>query len=81
MVIDTSAVLAILFNEPDAEHFESALEADPTRLMSAASLLETAIVADRNNSECPLFSISLPIYSSFSSDLVFRRASTDITHM
>ena len=39
MVIDTSAVLAILFNEPDAEHFESALEADPTRLMSAASLL------------------------------------------
>ena len=46
MVIDTSAVLAILFNEPDAEHFESALEADPTRLMSAASLLETAIVVE-----------------------------------
>jgi ribonuclease VapC len=46
MVIDTSALLAILFNEPDAEHFEAALEADPTRLMSAASVLETGIVVD-----------------------------------
>jgi len=46
MVIDTSALLAILFNEPDAEHFELALEADPIRLMSAASLLETAIVVE-----------------------------------
>ena len=46
MVIDTSALLAILFNEPEAEHFEAALDADPTRLMSAASLLETAIVVE-----------------------------------
>lgn len=46
MVIDTSALLAILFNEPDAEHFELALEADPIRLLSTASLLETAIVVE-----------------------------------
>ena len=46
MVIDTSALLAILFNEPDAEHFELALEADPVRLISTASLLETAIVVE-----------------------------------
>jgi ribonuclease VapC len=46
MVIDTSALLAILFNESDAEYFESALDADTTRLISAASLLETAIVVD-----------------------------------
>ena len=43
MVIDTSVVIAILFNEPDATAFEVALEADPNRLMSAASVLETAI--------------------------------------
>jgi ribonuclease VapC len=46
MVIDTSAIVAILFNEPDAEYFESALVSDPTRLMSAASVLETAIVVE-----------------------------------
>lgn len=46
MVIDSAALLAILFNEPEAEHFEAALEVDPTRLLSAASFLETAIVRD-----------------------------------
>jgi ribonuclease VapC len=46
MVIDTSALLTILFNEPEAESFEVALESDQTRLMSAASLLETSIVVE-----------------------------------
>lgn len=46
IVIDTSAVLAILFNEPDAERFESALVSDPNRLMSAASVLEASIVVE-----------------------------------
>jgi ribonuclease VapC len=46
MVIDTSALLAILFNEPDAEHFELALATDPVRLISAASVLEAAIVVE-----------------------------------
>ena len=44
MVIDPSALLTIFFNEPDAPAFELAIEADPKRLISAASLLETAIV-------------------------------------
>ena len=44
--IDTSALLAILFNESDAERFELALEADPIRLLSTTSLLETAIVVE-----------------------------------
>lgn len=46
MVIDTSAILAILFNEPDAEYFEAAVAADLTRLMSTASVLETSIVVE-----------------------------------
>jgi ribonuclease VapC len=45
MVIDTSALIAILANQPDAELFEAAIDADPVRLVSAASVLETAIVA------------------------------------
>jgi len=46
MVIDSSAVIAILCNEPDAEHFVTAIEDDSIRLMSAASLLETSIVIE-----------------------------------
>ena len=44
MVIDTSALVAILFGEPEADTFATLIEADPVRLMSAASALETSIV-------------------------------------
>ncbi len=46
MVLDTSAILAILLNEPEAPAFRLAIEADPVRLLSAANLLETAIVIE-----------------------------------
>jgi ribonuclease VapC len=46
MVIDTSAVLAILLGEPEQRRFNEKIEADPVRLMSAASYLEAAIVID-----------------------------------
>jgi ribonuclease VapC len=46
MVIDTSALIAMLNDEPEAERFEAVVEADHVRLMSAASYLETAIVIE-----------------------------------
>ena len=46
MVLDTSALLAVLLNEPEAVAFRLAIEADPVRLLSAASLVETAIVIE-----------------------------------
>ena len=46
MVIDTSALVAMLSDEPEAERFEAAVEADSARLMSTASYLETAIVIE-----------------------------------
>ena len=46
MVLDTSALLAVLLNEPEASAFRLAIEADPLRLLSAASLVETAIVIE-----------------------------------
>lgn len=46
MVIDTSALVAMLNDEPEAESFEIAVEGDPVRLMSTASYLETAIVIE-----------------------------------
>ena len=46
MVIDTSAVAAILFDEPDAAVLEGKIADDPVRLMSAATLLEATIVVE-----------------------------------
>jgi len=46
MVVDTSALVAILFQEPDARLYAECLEADPVRLISAANWLETQIVVN-----------------------------------
>lgn len=46
MIIDSSAILAILKNEAEAELFSEAIEAAPTVRISAASYLETSIVVD-----------------------------------
>ena len=51
MVIDTSAIVAMLTDEPDAERFEAAVEADHVRLMSTASYLEAAIVVETRYGE------------------------------
>ena len=51
MVLDTSALLALLFDEPEAESFRIALEADESRLVSAATLLEAAVVIEARKGE------------------------------
>lgn len=51
MVIDTSAVLAVLLSEPEAERFAAAIDADPKRLISAVSALEAAIVIEARKGE------------------------------
>lgn len=51
MVIDTSAMVAMLGDEPDAERFEAAIEDDTVLLMSTASYVETATVIERRFGE------------------------------
>src|SRR5262245_1453784 len=51
MVLDTSALLALLLDEPEAEEFRTAVEEDTTRLVSAATLLETALVIEARKGE------------------------------
>lgn len=51
MVLDTSAILAILLNEPEIEAFSAAIEQDPVRLLSAASLVEAAMVVESRYGE------------------------------
>ena len=51
MILDTSALLAILLNEPDAGRFAEAMEAAPILRLSAASYVEAAIYVERNGDE------------------------------
>jgi ribonuclease VapC len=46
MVVDTSALLAVLFREADHGPLEARLLAEPQPLMSAGTLLECAIVVE-----------------------------------
>jgi len=46
MVIDTSAVIAILFGEQETELFVRALVDDPKKMISAFNALESAIVIE-----------------------------------
>ncbi|MBI2943803.1 MAG: type II toxin-antitoxin system VapC family toxin [Candidatus Wallbacteria bacterium] len=46
MILDTSALVAILRNEPDAETFARAIEISDVRRISAASYVESGAVID-----------------------------------
>jgi ribonuclease VapC len=49
IVVDTSALMAIILDEADAEKCSKVLEAEKTVLISAATLAEALIVARRRN--------------------------------
>jgi ribonuclease VapC len=60
MVIDTSAIVAIALNEPDATSLEQRIADDPVRLISAVTVLEAAMViqtrlGERGGSEFDLW--------------------------
>ena len=51
MVIDSSALIAILCDEPERYSFNRKIEADSRRLISTASVLETSIVLENRYGE------------------------------
>ncbi len=51
MTIDTSAVLAILQDEPERAEFVSLIENAPRKVMSAVSVLEAAMVLEGRSGE------------------------------
>jgi ribonuclease VapC len=46
VIIDSSALVAILFAEPDAHRFAQAIEHAPVRRISAVNYVEIAVVVD-----------------------------------
>lgn len=59
MVIDTSAILAILNKEPEAEQFAEAIEKDSTRLISSGTALEVSIVVRKKKGEAGIIELDL----------------------
>ncbi|WFU07362.1 type II toxin-antitoxin system VapC family toxin (plasmid) [Rhizobium sp. CB3171] len=59
MVIDTSAIVAMLRNEPEMERLEKALVADPIRLVPATCVLEARMVLVSRRGEHALAEIDL----------------------
>jgi len=53
VIVDTSALIAILFDEPDAASFSQSIYGARQRRISAASFFEAAIVVDRARSPVP----------------------------
>jgi ribonuclease VapC len=62
MVIDTSALVALLSNEPDALRIAQAIEAASVRLVSAATFLETSIVIESKKGEAGGRELELLLY-------------------
>jgi ribonuclease VapC len=48
LIVDTSAIIAILRDEPDADRYASALAQAAEVLISAGTYIETAVVIDSN---------------------------------
>lgn len=68
MVIDTSALVAVLFDEVERSAYARAIAADPRRLVSAATVLESTIVLESRRGEA----------AGRELDLLLHRMSADI---
>lgn len=64
MVIDTSALVAILNREPEAQSFIDAIAADSRRLISAATLQETVVVIASRYGEAGLRELDLFLHKA-----------------
>ena len=62
MVIDSSAIIAVLLNEANAAHIAHAIEASSQRLLSAANLLEASIVIESRKGEAGGRELDLLLY-------------------
>jgi len=78
MVIDTSALVAILGDEPERRAFNEAIEAADSRLMSAASFVEASIVIEARYGAAGLRDLDLFVDRSAISMVAFDAAQAHI---
>jgi ribonuclease VapC len=51
MVLDTSAIVAVLFDEPERDEFVQKIATAPRRLVSVGTLIESSIVVESRRGE------------------------------
>jgi ribonuclease VapC len=78
MVIDTSAIAAILFDEPERANFIEKIEAAQTRLISAPTLLECSIVVESRKGTLGRAELELFVYEAELNIVAFDRAQMDL---
>lgn len=81
MVIDTSAIAAILFDEPERVRFNRKIEADDVRLISAATLVETAFVMEARKGELGRSELDLFVYEAGLDIMAFDAAQADLARL
>ncbi len=64
MVIDTSAIIAILNLEPEATIFANALASDSVRLISMVTALETSIIVKARKEEAGIRELEFFLYKA-----------------
>jgi ribonuclease VapC len=78
VILDTSALFAILADEWEAPFFEELIEADPVRLLSAGSLLETAIVVEARYGEAGARELDLLLHAAQVDVVAVNREQSEI---
>jgi ribonuclease VapC len=78
MVLDSSAIIAILLKEPEAVQFATAIEESDTVLLSAASLLEASIIIESRLGPDGTRDLDLFLYRAEIEVVAVDRAQVDI---
>ena len=81
MVIDTSALIAILRAEPGSERLLEALSGDAVRLLSAVSALEASVVAENRFGPEAGVSLELLIHRAGIQVLPFDQPQMDLARL
>jgi len=80
MVIDTPAILTILFNEEEVTDLAIKIETDAIRLMSAANMLETMIIVEARKGESGVREFELMLYKANIEVVSFTKEHAEIAH-
>jgi ribonuclease VapC len=81
MVIDTSAIIAVLLAEANAARIAQMIEADSPRLLSAANYLETSMVIESRKGEAGGRELDLLIYRGAIEIVAFDQDQAEIARM
>ena len=78
MVIDTSAIVAILFGEPERAAFNEKIAADSTRLISAPTLVECHLVIEARKESLGRAELELFVYEAALTVVPFDQSQADL---